>query len=446
MLHMMTRNNTDFDKTETAWKLHSRRFLFSLALALAAILLADIHFASARRAVDTRILLLGNSFTKGLKPQLKSLIRSSGANPLIKSLAKSGATLAYHAGSSASRSRIASQPWDHVVLQEQSLGMFELRFPSARVLDAYVAANGSRTAFFMTWRDREDPLVAYDSLRGVPGGDMGYVPIATELAAPLAPVGWAFRKVVIDRVGINLWSKDGHHASNSGRYLTVCVIYASLFGKSPEGLWAPGSVEPADAAYLQSVAADTVFSEAEVWNVDVAPPPDPSVQVLVSSGGDDAVENTATGSVKLSGSLAFGDDTLAALRFRNVSIPQGATVLSAHLQVASGSGRTNPVTLEYRAAACDCSVELGSQAGALSSLATGSAAVIEAPPPYESGQYNSSADLAPVVQEILDRPGWTSGNALTILVSDLGSSRTRTVKSYDVRASSAPALVIEYLP
>ncbi len=450
MSHTLTRNYFLLAvKTKTAWWSGSRRFLLAALAALLAtafVEFVEAEPAYARRPIDSRILLIGNSFSRGLKPRLKSLIRSAGGNPLIKSVAKNGATLASHVSSATTLSRISSEPWDYVLLQEQSLGIFNVRYPAARTLDAYIAANGSQSMFFMTWRDRDDALTAYDSLRGVPGGEVGYVPIATELGAPLAPIGWAFRNVVERGLYTGLWAKDAHHAGSAGRYLAACVIYASVFGKSPEGLWAPGSLDPAEASYYQSLAAETVFTEADVWNVTVAPPPLPAVQVAVSGSADDAMESLTNGQVSSAGSLSFGAGKINALRFRNIAVPRGATVIAAQLEVAPGSGRVNPITLLYQAVSADSAPPLNTANWSLSSLSTGSNSLVEAPPAYESGSYNASGDLAPLIQELIDRPGWSPGNAITLLVSDLGSSAARTVKSYDVRPSLAPRLQIEYLP
>ena len=119
--------------------------------------------------------------------------------------------------------------------------------------------------FFMTWPDEDDPLGAYDDLRGFPGGSYGYVPIAEELGAPLAPVGWAFRQGVLDDPLAPLWKGDGHHGSTEGNYLAACVLYTMIYGTSASGLWHPGSISETRAAYLQQLAADTVFAEPEVW-------------------------------------------------------------------------------------------------------------------------------------------------------------------------------------
>ena len=48
-----------------------------------------------------------------------------------------------------------------------------------------------------------------------------------------------------------------------------------------------------------------------------------------------------------------------------------------------------------------------------------------------------------MLQEIVNRPGWTSGNALVLIVTGSG---TRTAVAYDKDSSEAPLLYVEYSP
>ncbi len=64
---------------------------------------------------------------------------------------------------------------------------------------------------------------------------------------------------------IKLYLEDGQHPSEQGSYLTACVMYCTLFGKSPVGL--PGkltlkgvrlcNIPQAKAKTLQTIALET---------------------------------------------------------------------------------------------------------------------------------------------------------------------------------------------
>jgi hypothetical protein len=52
-----------------------------------------------------------------------------------------------------------------------------------------------------------------------------------------------------------------------------------------------------------------------------------------------------------------------------------------------------------------------------------------------------TSELKTIVQEIVSRPGWASGNALVIVLTGSG---TRTASAYDFSAAEAPLLHVEY--
>lgn len=237
-------------------------------LAACAVLALDAAPAWSR----DEVLLIGNSFTKGIRKQLRSLGRSAGRDVSVRVSAKDGFTLGHHVGSRSTQRRLASREWDWVILQEQSDGIDVERYPDARILAGQAAAIGAQTMFFMTWADRDEPLERYDELRGEPGGEQGYVPIAFELGAGIAPIGWAFREVLLEEAAPELWRIDGHHASERGRFLASCVLYAAIYGESPVGLWASPKLDPAEALHDQQLAADLVVGDAISWNLGVPAP------------------------------------------------------------------------------------------------------------------------------------------------------------------------------
>jgi hypothetical protein len=48
-----------------------------------------------------------------------------------------------------------------------------------------------------------------------------------------------------------------------------------------------------------------------------------------------------------------------------------------------------------------------------------------------------------VIQEIVDRPGWSSDNAMVLIITGTGE---RVAESYDGNSSGAPLLHVEYKP
>ncbi|MBI5504238.1 MAG: hypothetical protein HY899_05530 [Deltaproteobacteria bacterium] len=248
---------------EFLYPIKTRRAFRLLGLVVA----MAVALGSSSAEAATSILLIGNSFTGGLKPKLQSLIRSSGRDVTIVARAASSWTLADHAASPSTRKKIDAKAWDYVVLQEQSLGLFHERYPSARVLDAEIGKKGSQTVFFMTWRDAGAPMVSYDSLHGQPGEDVGYIPIAFELGAPVAPVGWAFRETAIEAPEVDLWAGDGHHASDRGRYVAALTLFATIFDESPVGLWGPRTMTAEEILHDQLLVEEVTLTNPSEWNI-----------------------------------------------------------------------------------------------------------------------------------------------------------------------------------
>lgn len=77
---------------------------------------------------------------------------------------------------------------------------------------------------------------------------------------------WNARRSLRERPGLNLYAPDEMHPSWAGTYLEGCVLYATIFGRSPIGLthrisdtttgdW---QISEEDAADLQRIAWETV--------------------------------------------------------------------------------------------------------------------------------------------------------------------------------------------
>lgn len=233
-----------------------------------ALLATFVCLASAAEPAwsGDRILIVGNSFTGGLRTNLRMLTRSALRDVYVKVRASRGFTLNDHANSRSTLRSLRSSEWSFVVLQDQSDGIFLDRYPGARTLDGESTGD---TVFFMTWADRGDELDEYDALRGVPGGAEGYVPIALELDAAVAPIGWAFRELLLREPDADLWSIDGHHASERGRYLASLVLYATIYRESPVGLWASPKFPVDQILHDQLLAERVVLGDPSEWNIDV---------------------------------------------------------------------------------------------------------------------------------------------------------------------------------
>jgi hypothetical protein len=230
---------------------------------------------AGRAPVCTRVLFVGNSYTtvNDLPGVFASLARSGGHRVEVGTAAGDGWTLADHAASSATATKLASAKWDMVVLQEQSqipsVDQFRQTqmYPAARRLIATIRNQGALPVFYLTWARQdgwpENNLPNYGSMQAAI--DDGYLGIATEQQVTVAPVGYAWSTLLGQATPATLWQADGSHPTPAGTYLAACVFYATIFRESPAGLGYHAGLPADQAAKIQEVAAATVLGDPARW-------------------------------------------------------------------------------------------------------------------------------------------------------------------------------------
>jgi hypothetical protein len=173
------------------------------------------------------------------------------------------------------------------------------------------------------------------------------------------------------------------------------------------------------------------------------------VESRISASSDDAEQDVGSGALHLSSSdieLVTDAGTLqvVGLRFPALAIPNGATIENAWVQFQVDESSTDAAVLTIRAQSADDAPTFSS-GNPVMSRPLGSAAVVWTPPAWPSvgaaGADQRTPGLASVIQEVVSRPGWTSGNALVLIVD--GSGR-RTAEAVDGAPSAAPLLHVEY--
>ncbi|MBL7943283.1 MAG: DNRLRE domain-containing protein, partial [Flavobacteriales bacterium] len=140
-----------------------------------------------------------------------------------------------------------------------------------------------------------------------------------------------------------------------------------------------------------------------------------------------------------------GNDQQVGLRFTGVAIPQGATVLNAYVQFTVDETPSGTTSLIVQAEANDNPATFETSTSNISSRPKTVNSVSWDPPVWstlnQSGIDQQTPNLAPVIQEVVNRSGWVSGNALAILISGTGK---RVAFAYDGSSTAAPRLHIEY--
>jgi hypothetical protein len=87
----------------------------------------------------------------------------------------------------------------------------------------------------------------------------------------------------------------------------------------------------------------------------------------------------------------------------------------------------------------------GDTAGNIPSRAQTAASVAWTPPGWPTvaaaGTAQRTPSLVPLIQEIVNRPGWASGNALALIPTGTGK---RVAEAFEGAAAGAPLLHLEY--
>jgi len=208
------------------------------------------------------LLFIGNSFTYyngGLKTHVVKLAQSAAQPKVIKadSVTKGGATLEVLYQNKLVRDKLRQGGFDVVIVQgdipEIKQRNVEPFLEFARAFHLEIQKQGGATVFLMAW-----PYERLDWVN-LPEIAKAHRDIGGQLRVPVAPVGLAFRRAMRERPKLNMLGKDKEHENMHGTYLAAGVIYATVFGQSPqECTYRPNEVSADEAAFLQRIAWETV--------------------------------------------------------------------------------------------------------------------------------------------------------------------------------------------
>ena len=175
-----------------------------------------------------------------------------------------------------------------------------------------------------------------------------------------------------------------------------------------------------------------------------------TAEIRISVGSDDAEQDIPSNVIHLTSSdleLVTDGSTvqIVGMRFPGLVIPAGATIQNAWVQFQVDEVSTDVASITLRAQAADNAATFTTAANDLAGRPVTGAAVGWTPPSWPTvgaaGAGQRTPNLAAVIQEVVSRPGWASGNAIAVIAT--GSGR-RTAEAVDGDAAGAPLLHVEY--
>ncbi|MFY0675245.1 MAG: hypothetical protein JXQ87_17755 [Bacteroidia bacterium] len=164
------------------------------------------------------------------------------------------------------------------------------------------------------------------------------------------------------------------------------------------------------------------------------------VSVSISQSSDDADGSTL--------SITSSDNDIGqadiGLRFNNLDIPQGANIVSAYIEFTADANRTGTYSSLIEGVDVNSASTFSNSQNLGSLSRTSASALMSGTDDWNAETKYNSPSLTTIVQEIVNRSGWSASNSMAFVLND--GSGQRDVYSFDGNAGKAPRLVVEYEP
>jgi len=172
------------------------------------------------------------------------------------------------------------------------------------------------------------------------------------------------------------------------------------------------------------------------------------LNISIIAQSDDAEERYAPAEPNItSTALDFRQPTndYVGLRFQNVTIPPGSTIISAIVRMTSeitDGGASSPQNIYCED--IDDAPTFTEVSGNVSTRTQTTAFVLWTPGAVVAASQYDTADFTAALQEVIDRPGWASGQDVVILFVGIGAADDKRVFwSFD-HGSNVPQIRIAY--
>lgn len=164
----------------------------------------------------------------------------------------------------------------------------------------------------------------------------------------------------------------------------------------------------------------------------------------------DDVEQRADGSIYTTSTdiemVVDNGNQIIGLRFSNINVPPSACISSAYIQFTTDEVNTGATNLTIAAVDQANTATFSTSNNAISNLSLTSSTIAWSPPDWnlanQAGPDQQTPDLSSLIEEVIAKPGYLSGNAIAFVIAGTGE---RTAESYDGSTNAAPQLCISYV-
>ena len=200
-----------------------------------------------------------------------------------------------------------------------------------------------------------------------------------------------------------------------------------------------------------SVTDSGGLSGSDQITVTMGPDGPITLTIPLAAGTDDAEEKSNGSMTVTSLDLEmFNYDVgsphqAVGVRFNGVNIPQGAGISNAYIQFAAAQANSIATVVTIEGQGVDDAPSFTTSLNDITSRARTTASVQWSPAPWiggDAGPAQRTANVAPIIEELVNRAGWVQGNSLAFILSGAGE---RVATSYNTSPNAAPILHVEYM-
>jgi len=173
------------------------------------------------------------------------------------------------------------------------------------------------------------------------------------------------------------------------------------------------------------------------------------INIRIDSRSDDAEQKNQR--VKTtSKDLDLNEEDLVGLRFNDVDIPKGSTITSAFVlfTVEDKKGDSGKAVVKIFAQDSDDASTFSKSKNNISNRPLTTANVEWDIPKWtkrgDHGAAQTTPDISDLIQEIVDRSGWSKGNSIVIIIEEHEGGKDRDAISYDKSPEDAALLHVEF--
>ena len=166
-------------------------------------------------------------------------------------------------------------------------------------------------------------------------------------------------------------------------------------------------------------------------------------EISFSASGVVETLNTAGSDLELTSDSMEDKHQMIGIRFPDMDIRKDATILGAFIDFVSDEDQRGSVTVTFKGESSDNAPLFQEIDGDVSNRLTTNASVDWIPDDWKIGEIHKSLNLKSIVQEIVSRNGWVSGNAMSFIASSDDYPNHRTAANDSV---NGPTLRVTVQP